>query len=304
MINDDGTAQPLPVDGNKPNSFPLHFSYFGNVADPRDRKENIDRPPLLKKFAKPLPKDVNDAQASDYAAGLIRTSQFARAAEVLTPRARSRRPSYTVVANYVQLLAAERRWAEAYQDHLLLDDLTPPKTLGTMTPAQLTWLKKVETEWYRRWLKLHTQSAKANTPPSQEQLLPLFAEKKPADAIAIVQQVLLWSPSDAKLYWLLAKLYWDAGHLRQAKTMYDGLISEERGYGNRQEVQNEYAKLAEAVKNLPPEKEPDLPEEKQPDPPPPNWLENLPRLPIILCAAVVLLLLVFQIRTTLKRWRR
>jgi cytochrome c-type biogenesis protein CcmH/NrfG len=57
-------------------------------------------------------------------------------------------------------------------------------------------------------------------------------KKLPPDAIAIVQQMVLWSPTDARLYWQLGELYAAQGKFIEAKKILDECVSEARHYSN------------------------------------------------------------------------
>ena len=85
-------------------------------------------------------------------------------------------------------------------------------------------------------------------------MFPLFPQGKPADAAAVVQQLLLWAPWDTPLYWLLAEVYADAGRTREAATILDRIV-ESRQYSNRAKLMARRAELTAAVAKLPPEKE-------------------------------------------------
>lgn len=52
--------------------------------------------------------------------------------------------------------------------------------------------------------------------------------KLPANAIAIVQQLLLWMPDDARLYWLLGELYYAAGDIDSAATIFGECVDSRR----------------------------------------------------------------------------
>ncbi len=52
--------------------------------------------------------------------------------------------------------------------------------------------------------------------------------KLPEEAIAIVQQLLLWTPSDARLYWLLAELYNASGDLASASRILNECVDARR----------------------------------------------------------------------------
>ena len=52
------------------------------------------------------------------------------------------------------------------------------------------------------------------------------------DAVAIVQQLLLWFPTDVRLYWLLAELYAAEGDIDAANTIFDECVGG-LAHGNR-----------------------------------------------------------------------
>src|SRR5205085_1532510 len=64
-------------------------------------------------------------------------------------------------------------------------------------------------------------------------LAALEKAKLPPDAVAITQQMLLWFPSDTRLYWLLGELYASENRLEEAQKIMDECVSEARQYGNR-----------------------------------------------------------------------
>ena len=74
-------------------------------------------------------------------------------------------------------------------------------------------------------------------------------KKLPADALAIVQQLVLWHPQDARLYWLLGELYNADGDIDTAAKILDH-CSFNMGYSNptllrhRQVLQQAAATLA------------------------------------------------------------
>jgi hypothetical protein len=60
----------------------------------------------------------------------------------------------------------------------------------------------------------------------------LFAGKPPANAIALVQQLCIWLPNDARLLWQLAELAYADGDVRIAANLMDGAVTE---YGLKSE---------------------------------------------------------------------
>ena len=177
----------------------------------------------------------------------------------LIPLVRSS-PNYYVLSTLAHLYAAREDWTSAIS-HLesSLLDYSPPPAVGNITPDQQRWQMRVDKEYVLPLLRRFQQeSAKRSRPePESEQVLPLFPQrgepvrfvneagqyepgvlaasetaKLPADAIAIVQQLLLWFPGDSRLYWLLAELYAGEGNFEAADTIFDEL-SWSRKFGNR-----------------------------------------------------------------------
>jgi tetratricopeptide (TPR) repeat protein len=70
--------------------------------------------------------------------------------------------------------------------------------------------------------------------------------KLPPDAIAIVQQLLLWFPTDARLYWLLGELYAADGELESAQKILDE-CAWSRQYGNRKHLMEHRGAIADAI---------------------------------------------------------
>ena len=76
--------------------------------------------------------------------------------------------------------------------------------------------------------------------------------KLPADALAIVQQLLVWLPDDPRLYWLLGELYNARGEIETAARIFDELA----GYNGRfraAELVNHWRILRAAPPAAPPE---------------------------------------------------
>ena len=124
-----------------------------------------------------------------------------------------------------------------------------PNDLAGTTPEQRQWLAKLERTYYRDWLRIHRREAEAKTPAADETLFPLFAEP-PIDAMAIVQQLLLWHPDDNRLFWLLAELYAREGRYREAERLFDSLV-ESRQQSNRTRLVERRAEIKRRVAELP-----------------------------------------------------
>ena len=71
--------------------------------------------------------------------------------------------------------------------------------------------------------------------------------KLPADAIAIVQQMILWWPDDGLLWWQLAELYNAQGDLKSAARAFK-LCTEEAKYTNH-ELRSHFEQVLAAVQS-------------------------------------------------------
>jgi tetratricopeptide (TPR) repeat protein len=75
--------------------------------------------------------------------------------------------------------------------------------------------------------------------------------KLPADAIAVVQQLLLWFPEDTRLLWLLGELYNATGDIRAAEQVFDECIGPRRF--NAPPILSDHRRIVKAaVAALPP----------------------------------------------------
>ncbi|MDB5306874.1 MAG: hypothetical protein JWO38_1076 [Gemmataceae bacterium] len=188
-----------------------------------------------------------------------------KALDLLIRRSRERAPNYFVFTTLAQAHAARGEWAEAvtYHDAALIDCEMPAKVKG-WTDAQRDWLAKLDQTYVPHYLRIRKAEAEGRPRPAPEteDPTPLFplpgkdqpaapvrfvtdaggyepgalaeaeAAKFPPDAGAIVQQLLLWFPSDTRLYWLLAELYAVDGQFGAAQKIMDECVGG-RQYGNR-----------------------------------------------------------------------
>lgn len=144
----------------------------------------------------------------------------------------------------------ERNPQEAY-DHAYsaLKDYPFPKQLLGMSPGQLNWYRQLEADYYLPMLRHRADESRTSKGRQIDTLDSLFpprnrdkskeirfvgesghfevgtiaAQEKaklPPDAIAIVQQLILWNPNDGRLWWLLAELYNAAGDVQAAERAY------------------------------------------------------------------------------------
>ena len=224
-----------------------------------------------------------------YTADLIRLGRPDEVVNLLLPLARgSRRSDYVVSAHLARAHASRGAWREAAdQQPELRKDSEFPMKFAKLTKEQLAWLKRIERDYYRPFLLRRAEEARGGRPSElREDVDALFpvsvgrkrteepihfvgengeyapgqlaaAEKSklPADAIAIVQQMILWHPKDARLYWLLGELYNAEGEVDLAARILDG-CSFNMGYSNpnlirhRQILMKEIEEIAARKKAL------------------------------------------------------
>lgn len=306
-VGPDGQTVEMTFFPDGTGAFRHEYARIGNIGDTRPRK-NEDRERLLERLRQPLdnPSPLDRIlRAGDH----IRASQFAEAQALLGPLVRARAPDFRAVANLAHLYAAQGEWADALRYHELALELDFPTDMPNVSPAQRDWLRRVERDYYHRWLKLHVEEARRRTRPQEEDLFPLFGESPPPDAIAIVQQLLLWHPSDNRLYWLLGELYARSNRPRQALLIFDSLASEDRQQSNRVRMMERRAELKRIVEALPREAEPDF--EIAAEPPDTRPLHerlglDLTRFAIIVgvFALIAVPLLLLQVRKIVRVLRR
>lgn len=183
------------------------------------------------------------------AADLIRAGRPDDAAGVL---ARDRR-GFLPNATLAHAAAARGDWRDAWNYQSIANDEAPPDELPGLTRPQLAWQLHLNKAYL---LSLFEMRTKPRAAPEVETVEPLFpvtfvndagayepgvlaaAEraKLPADAVAVAQQLLLWLPTDTRLYWLLAEVYAATGDLEDAQRILDECVSSAREYGNRKQL--------------------------------------------------------------------
>lgn len=332
-VRADGTAEALMFGTQTAGPFRQELVRLLNVGDPNPgRTQNPDRRAVLERIAArkatrdPLP----PVEAAALAADLLRVGRADEAVNLLHPLSRGRNPDFRVLANLAHVHAFRGEWQQALDvQGLVLDFDELPRDLAHTTPEQRRWLRKVERTEYPQWLRIHRQRADAKLPPELEDVFPLFpvkfvndagvyepgtlaaAERKklPADAVAVVQQLVLWAPWDTGLYWLLAELYAAEGMLREAAVIFDQ-CADSRQYSNRPIFMAHRLAVRDAAAKLPPEKSvDDLITIADSPPPPPEEGKFLPsRSSVILGSAafgaVAVLLLGLQVWVILRRRAR
>jgi hypothetical protein len=200
------------------------------------------------------PADESAALAAD----LLRVGKFDPAVNLLKPlyddRDRKGTRTYLVVATLVHAHALRNEWDQALGYYLDLLDLDPPAAVPKLTAAQWKWQLTLDRGPLKEYLRAHRQialraadAAKRAELDAAEEPFALFPGARfttesgqyepqkatlPADAVAVVQQLLFWFPEDTRLYWLLGEVYAARGQFAEARVVFDECAGG-RAFGNR-----------------------------------------------------------------------
>jgi hypothetical protein len=264
----DGLAEALPVE-----AFDSRYGALLNVANPKpppkpkkDEKTKSDREMVLDRLAARKRPPTSPEQAAGIAADELRLGNMDAALKTLLPFTRTEPIDFLVLVNLAHTYATRGEWEAAIRYHgpAILGRPGFPREIPGIKPEQLTWLQTVEKRYYTKWLAIHSVRKVA---PEVEEPFPLFGDVKfigdagvyepgklataeraklPPDAIAIVQQLLLWAPQDTSLYWLLGELYAAEGLLQKADAIFFSCVYS-RGFSNRKLLMEHRAVLTETL---------------------------------------------------------
>ena len=188
-------------------------------------------------------------ELASYTADLFRLRMENDALNLLQPPARDpRRGGFLANAHLAVAHAYRGEWREAadQEQQALLTGF--PESFAKLTKPQLTWLKRVEREYYLPLLTHRAEESRSGKSRDRHEdpdaifgkrgmpavqfvgesgkywpgkIAGAEREKLPRDAIAIVQQLLLWHPHDARLFWQLGELYNAEGDVETAANILD-----------------------------------------------------------------------------------
>jgi hypothetical protein len=275
----DGRGEALDFNEFKRRMVMLTNQLNPALKDPADpTKDNPDRARLLKRIAaQEKVRKRTQFQTAALAADLLRAGQSDRAEGLLAGDRRGFLPNVTLSHVY----ASRGEWGKAAEYLSIANDYTDeaaPPELPKLTKDQVAWQVKLNKTYLRRLFDIRYDASrvKPRPPVEDETPDPLFPDgqpggpseplrfvndaggyepgalaaaeraKLPTDAIAVVQQLLLWLPTDARLYWLLAELYAADGDLDTAIRIMDELVSA-REYGNRRQLMDHRAAVRAAL---------------------------------------------------------
>lgn len=205
-----------------------------------------------------------EQQAVELAVDLLR---FGRANEADEPL-RSFRRGYIPNITLAHIAAVQGEWARAYTFLDIALEEPEPKQFPGLKPSELAWQLKVnktalkklfqlrlaesrgpkrvlEDELPDRIFDVNFVNAKGEYEPGN--LAPAEAAKLPPDALAVVQQLVLWFPHDTRLYWLLAELYAAKGEFAAAQKIMDECTWSLQ-YGNRKVLMQHREAVTKAAK--------------------------------------------------------
>jgi tetratricopeptide (TPR) repeat protein len=175
----------------------------------------------------------------------IRLRQYEEAIQLLQPVARQERQNFMLPANLATAYQLSGHLDQAIGHLMQVKDLKP-RTWPGLTPEQLNWNYEVE-GYHLKLLRLRyreNQGQPGGRPRPPETVDDLFgvrfvgesgqyeagklaaeeAKKLPPEAIAVVQQLLIWLPDDTRLYWLLGELYNAKGDLLAADRIFEDCV--------------------------------------------------------------------------------
>src|SRR5579871_6458854 len=298
----------------------IQFIQIGNAqVDNEARKRYLERRDELER--KHRRGTLSPEEAVDLSAYLIRLKQYDAAVELLNPLARERgRDNYFVISNLItaHFLNGQLPLASAY---LFQVEKTRPPAQGTINQVQADWFAGVEPYFWKliRLRRTEGRSSPAGGQKPGHTLDDLFGvrfvgdsgqyepgklvaaerAKLPKDALAIVQQLVLWLPDDTRLYWLLGELLNAQGDLADANVVLDECRRNRRF--DAEELQQHHRLIKEALAAAAPAapEVPMLPSEE----PASSWFTGKSHLLIggAVVAVVVILLGYLQIRELRRR---
>ena len=272
-------AEPLPFD-----EFKRRLIVVMNQFNPlplAEGQKNTDRDGRVQRIAdrrkNPKPTTLDKlALASD----LLSLNQPDEALTLVKPLDNPRSPDYYLVsATLAHVHAARGEWATAadkMRSVTVFGDAEMPATVKGLSKPQRDWVQKLDRDYVLAYFTLKSKEGKID--PETEDVPPLFplvernkphapvkfvndrgeyepgviaaAEKAklPPDAIAVVQQMVLWFPGDTGLYWLLAELYAAEGQLDEARVILNECVDSRKYSGRRALMDHRGAVMAAVEK--------------------------------------------------------
>lgn len=313
-----GEPEPLPFE-----EFSRRRAVLTNILDPNrplvnpnDPAEKSERGKVADRIEKAKKNPARTPeQSAALAVDLLRFNNAAEAPGALKGQRRGFLPNVTLA----HVAAAQGEWGQAVEYLTIANEITakePPAAIPGITTAQLAWqlklnrgplLKLVMSRWKESREKeaRRREGKPVELPPDDELPDPIFPvnfahdgpaiapdeqTKLPPDALAAVQQLLLWFPNDPRLYWLLAELYAAKGEFATAQKIMDSCV-ESFKYSNRKVLMQHREAVTKAVKDA------IVPDPVVPDPP-------ITMRTVWLYFAAVGAVVLFAVTRALVKWKR
>ena len=294
-VDDTGAPEALPFDP----TFKLRRLVLRNVFNPEwplvELDQQTNQPVIDPKTGQPKLSDrgVVDARIKKarqkkgtptteesvaQAVDLLRINRLDDAEGALRVQRNGFLPNVTLA----HIAATRGDWPRAYEYLDIANEERPPDSVPGTPPKKLAWQLKLNRGPLLKLLKLRLAEARGpKLPPEDEQPDRIFdvnfvneagayepgvlagAEKAklPADALATVQQLVLWFPTDIRLYWLLAEVYAAKGEFKAAQDIMNECVNSNK-YSNRKVLMQHREAVAKVANVEPP------PDEVPPSPVP------------------------------------
>ncbi len=223
------------------------------LIDPKSKQPKLsDRGRLEHRIAVERKKsNRTQSQTVALAVDLLRFGRADEAAGVLREERRGYLPNVTLAHVAIAQDSRDRPgWSRAFTYLDIASEEQPPKSLPGMSPQQLAWELTLDRGPLMKLVRLRWNEAKGQKPPIEDELPDAIwpvkwvndagqyepgklaaAEKAKlpggdfTEAIATVQQLVLWFPFDTRLYWLLGELYAGKGDFDAAKKIMDECVN-------------------------------------------------------------------------------
>ncbi|MBP3959128.1 hypothetical protein J8F10_28115 [Gemmata sp. G18] len=209
-------------------------------SDPRDpaKKIRTDRGTVKDRIDKRSAlRGRSELDSVALAVDLLRFGQPAEATGALRDQRRGFLPNIT----HAHIEAAQGNWDRAFQFLDIANEERPPKEVPGLKPQELAWQLKLNTGPLLKLVRLRMNEARGAKPAPENELpdaifpvnfadtvdgalVPGERAKLPPDALATVQQLVLWFPHDPRLYWLLGELYAAKGEFAAARKIMDECV--------------------------------------------------------------------------------
>jgi hypothetical protein len=268
------------------------------VIDPKTGRPRPSERGVVKQRIDAAEKKPHRTQLENVALAvdLLRFGRPDEAAGVLAAERNGYLPNVTLAFVAVAQDSRDRPgWSRAFTYLDIAGEERPPASLPGMSPPQLAWELKLDRGALMKFVKLRWEEAKGAKGPPEDELPDAIwpvkwvndaglyepgklaaAEKAKlpggdfTEALATVQQLVLWFPLDIRLYWLLGELYAAKGDFHAAKRVMDECVNTGH-YSNRKALMHHREAVSKAAaaagEAAPPELAPAQPPPEPEQPP-------------------------------------